>query len=296
MKKRKVKRYQEGGETELKKRGLELSKDDKVGFVERLKMGNIDDPSSEAYRRFGAGRAKMEIEAKTPVPEMGSDYSGRNMKSPEVENTTEDRGDSSYAPKSRMSAADIGFTGGDEGPTLAEKKAQRETERKDAQRRAAARQKAEADRAAKAAEQTKSAREMGAGYAKAAEDTEKQRQARMAKEQALETVSPESSLIGGFGLRAMKMLAQGLAGRQAAKEATKTMGRRMEKDITPRAPQLTNEPLKIGRESLKLGMKKGGAVKKSVAVKKYSSGGKTSSASSRADGIAQRGKTRGRIC
>lgn len=81
MKKRKVKRYQEGGETELKQRGLELSKDDKVGFLERLKMGNIDDPRSEAYRRFGAGRAKMDIEAKTPVPEMSSDYSGRGAKS-----------------------------------------------------------------------------------------------------------------------------------------------------------------------------------------------------------------------
>lgn len=290
MKKRKVKRYQEGGETELKKRGLELSKDDKVGFVERLKMGNIDDPSSEAYRRFGAGRAKMDIEAKTPVPEMGSDYSGRNMKSPEVEKATEDRGDSSYAPKSRVSAADIGFTGGDEGPTLAEKKAQREAERRDAQRRAAARQRAEADRAARAAEQTRAAREMGAGYSRAAYDTEKQRQARMAKEQALEQVSPESALIGGGGLRAMKMLAESLAGRQAAKEAAKTMGRRMEKDITPRPLQLTNEPLKIGREPLKLGMKKGGA------VKKMASGGKVSSASKRADGIAQRGKTRGKIC
>jgi hypothetical protein len=291
MKKRKVKRYQEGGETELKQRGLDLSKDDKVGFVERLKMGNIDDPRSEAYRRFGAGRAKMEIEAKTPVPEMGSDYSGRNMKSPEVENTTEDRGDSSYVPKGRMSAADIGFTGDDAEPrTLTKNKIQREAERKDAQRRAAARQKAEADRAAKAADQTKAAREMGEGYKKSAYDTEKQRQARMAKEQALETVSPESSLIGGFGLRAMKMLAQGLAGRQAAKEAAQTMGRRMEKDITPRPPQLTNEPLKIGREPLKLGMKKGGA------VKKMASGGSVSSASKRADGIAQRGKTRGRIC
>lgn len=288
--KKKAKRYDEGGEVELKKRGLELSKDDKVGFVERLKMGNIDDPRSEAYRRFGAGRAKMEIEAQTPVPEMGSDYSGRNMKSPEVEKTAEDRGDSSYAPKGRMSAGDIGFTGGNEGPTLAEKKAQRETERKDAQRRAAARQKAEADRAAKAAEQTRSAREMGEAYKKSAYDTEKQRQARMAKEQALEKVTPETALIGGGGLRAMKMLAENLAGRVGAKEAAKAMGRRMERDITPRPLQLTNEPLKIGRESLKLGMKKGGA------VKKMASGGSVSSASKRADGIAQRGKTRGRIC
>jgi len=41
---------------------------------------------------------------------------------------------------------------------------------------------------------------------------------------------------------------------------------------------------------LKLGMKKGGA------VKKYASGGSVSSASKRADGIATKGKTRGRIC
>jgi len=39
-----------------------------------------------------------------------------------------------------------------------------------------------------------------------------------------------------------------------------------------------------------LGMKKGGS------VKKMASGGKVSSASSRADGIAQRGKTKGRMC
>jgi hypothetical protein len=43
--------------------------------------------------------------------------------------------------------------------------------------------------------------------------------------------------------------------------------------------------------------KKGGAVKAKPAVKKMASGGMTTSkASSRADGIAQRGKTRGKIC
>lgn len=81
--KRKTKRYQDGGKTEdqYKKEGLESSKDEKVGFFERLRMGNIDNPSSEAYRRFGAGRAKMAEEARTPVPEMSSDYSGRGAKS-----------------------------------------------------------------------------------------------------------------------------------------------------------------------------------------------------------------------
>lgn len=137
------------------------------------------------------------------------------------------------------------------------------------------------------------ARKMGEGYKKAAYDTEKQRQARMAKEQALETVSPESYLIGGPSLRAVKGAAEALA----AKQGIKTVGKRLEphlgemKDINPRATaRIGIEPLKIGREPLKLGMKKGGA------VKKYSSGGSVSSASKRADGIAQKGKTRGRIC
>jgi hypothetical protein len=56
---KKIKRFQEGGMSD-KDRGLEASKDDKVGFFERLRMGNIDDEGSEAYRRFGAGRGKME--------------------------------------------------------------------------------------------------------------------------------------------------------------------------------------------------------------------------------------------
>ena len=43
-------------------------------------------------------------------------------------------------------------------------------------------------------------------------------------------------------------------------------------------------------------MKKGGAVKSKAPVKKMASGGSTSSTSKRADGIAQRGKTRGKMC
>jgi hypothetical protein len=61
MKKKKAKRYQEGGEAEDKKRGLAASnKEGSVGFFERLRMGNIDDPKSEAYKRFGAGRGQAE--------------------------------------------------------------------------------------------------------------------------------------------------------------------------------------------------------------------------------------------
>lgn len=86
--KKKVKRYNEGGKTEeqYKKEGLEASKGDKVGFFERLRMGNIDAPGSEAYQRFGAGRGRMEEESRKPVPESAketSDYSGRGAKSPD---------------------------------------------------------------------------------------------------------------------------------------------------------------------------------------------------------------------
>ena len=65
---KKIKRFQEGGVSD-KDRGLEASKDDKVGFFERLRMGNIDDEGSEAYRRFGAGRGKAE---RTPVETMAA--------------------------------------------------------------------------------------------------------------------------------------------------------------------------------------------------------------------------------
>lgn len=57
---RKPRRFGAGGETADKEEGLKASKDEKVGFLERLRMGNIDDPNSEAYRRFGAGRGKAE--------------------------------------------------------------------------------------------------------------------------------------------------------------------------------------------------------------------------------------------
>lgn len=55
-----VKGYAHGGEVEDKAAGLAASANDKVGFVERMRMGNIDEPGSEAYNRFGAGRAKAD--------------------------------------------------------------------------------------------------------------------------------------------------------------------------------------------------------------------------------------------
>ena len=68
----KFKRYEEGGDVEeskAKQRGLDISnKEEPVGFLQRLRMGNIDDPSSEAYKRFGAGRGRSEAPAKKEEP------------------------------------------------------------------------------------------------------------------------------------------------------------------------------------------------------------------------------------
>jgi hypothetical protein len=72
----KFKRYEGGGEISgevdpkeaaAKEAGLKASKGDDVGFFQRLRMGNIDDPSSEAYKRFGAGRGRSETPTATPV-------------------------------------------------------------------------------------------------------------------------------------------------------------------------------------------------------------------------------------
>jgi hypothetical protein len=70
---KKFKRYDEGGSVEeamAKQRGLDMSnKEAPVGFFERLRAGNIDQPGSEAYNRFGAGRGRAApAEAERPMP------------------------------------------------------------------------------------------------------------------------------------------------------------------------------------------------------------------------------------
>jgi len=67
----KFKRYEGGGEisgavdpkeSADKEAGLKASKGEDVGFFKRLRMGNIDDPNSEAYKQFGAGRGRNAVE------------------------------------------------------------------------------------------------------------------------------------------------------------------------------------------------------------------------------------------
>jgi hypothetical protein len=116
-----------------------------------------------------------------------------------------------------------------------------------------------------------------------APETAAQNKARMealTKKQALIDVAPEDYVTPGGMLKGMLkgITSKGLKSYTAREIA----------DMTPK--MIGRENLKLGREPLKLGMKHGGS------VKKMASGGTVSSASKRADGIATKGKTRGKIC
>jgi len=167
------------------------------------------------------------------------------------------------------------------------------------------------------------------GRRKFAEDERRRNLSRLqATDKPLERVNPEMNLLGGPALRGLKALGAGLAGKMAAREApaaagmlgrAKNVGENLTKDmgpvqyagrrsmlqnqrgegvITPKAPprgggtdpgarRPTRDELDIERMGSDY-MRKGGK------VKKYKSGGSVSSASKRADGIAIRGKTRGK--
>jgi hypothetical protein len=108
------------------------------------------------------------------------------------------------------------------------------------------------------------------------EETYRQKMKRLTKEQALESISPESNLIGGGALRGVNALAKALARRSSKGDNLRNY---VQPALTYESrKRIGREPLKLESEPAKLGMKKGGMV-----------------ASKRADGIAQRGKTRGRI-
>jgi len=99
------------------------------------------------------------------------------------------------------------------------------------------------------------------------------------KKQGLEEVHPESYLSPGVGLKSLANLAKGLANRGP---------KALREYVQPLLEGSKRPALEAPRKMI--GMKKGGP------TKKMASGGSVSSASNRADGIAQRGKTRGKMC
>jgi hypothetical protein len=78
---KKQRRFQDGGdvnEAEMKQRGLDISNrareegTEKTGFFQRLREGNIDDPNSVAYKKYGAGRGRAEAPAPATAQAVGT--------------------------------------------------------------------------------------------------------------------------------------------------------------------------------------------------------------------------------
>ena len=110
----------------------------------------------------------------------------------------------------------------------------------------------------------------------------KDRMKKLTAKQGLQRVEPEAVIPGPRMIASLLKSGAKFLGKDKLREYTMDEFERM-------TPKLGREALKLTREPAKLGMKKGGS------VKKMASGGKVSSASRRGDGCAIRGKTKGRM-
>lgn len=298
---KKRKRFAEGGISEAadKEAGLKASKGEKVGFLERLRMGNIDDERSEAYRRFGAGRGKAE---RTPVEDA--------VATPVAAKQTAEV-DELEAADLRHRQDPIEVSAGPRAASSAKKSS------------AGTSKASPAKKASDAPSYTRSggptAEELAnykppvsskypdiRGSAQDSLAAETRRRVREG-DQAVERVTPETSLLPVGSLKSLNAAAKALANRGSgtAKTAAQKAWERsqMAERLKPTqsvsgktAEQIAREkktmnPLAwmAGPKSMADDFKRGGK------VKKMASGGMTSGASKRGDGIAQRGKTRGRI-
>jgi hypothetical protein len=317
---KKFKRYQDGGDVAAdKQRGLDISnKEEPVGFFERIRMGNIDEPGSEAYNRFGAGRGRAtpfapaaEEVRPSPVPrippqpnpifaagmEQGKrqstgdasvmeDYAGPRTKPivttpvkpaaskpvapavPRLRDTGANRSDlankpSTYAGPMRGMRSDAGTS-----PPIATHFGPREEERS-----AASKIPGQSVKAPKG------------------EKIDSSETSRNIENALLATGA------GGVGLAGLYKMFKGgkkaaSAGRELVTSPSKTAGR------VSKTAEAAYDKLKKSSFTKKKGddVTDVTAKKRGGAVKKYASGGMVSSASRRADGIATKGKTRGKIC
>jgi hypothetical protein len=329
---KKFKRYDDGGEVmgsmdskeaADKQRGLELSnKEGPVGFFERIRMGNIDDPSSEAYKRFGAGRGRAApaVEEERPMPvarppaqpnpmiaagieqgkrqpsgdaSVAEDYSGPRT-TPIVPTPVKPAASKPAAPSMRVPPLS---TAGPNRSDLANKPSQYAGPMRG--QRSDAGTSPPVQSSGRRYESTSPANKMDVSGM---------------RDSAKAALSDDpTALIGGAGAAAAALLARSKLGKmfRGAKKAA---------DKSPYLKEIGMEPKKLtGSKRTDSESKKADkaydklknskftkksdddvtdvtAKKRGGMVKKYASGGMVSSASKRADGIATKGKTRCKIC
>jgi len=315
---KKFKRYEGGGEVmgemdpmeaAAKKRGLDISnKEAPVGFFERIRAGNIDQPGTEAYNRFGAGRGRAAapaVEEDRPMPvarppaqpnpifaagleqgkrqpsgdaSVAEDYAGPRTKpivttpvkptaskptAPAVPSTANKP--PAYAGPLRGMRSDAGTS-----PPIATHGGPRDEEK-----------------LLKPAKPSMDTKTMNENAKKAMADD-------------------PSSLMGMAGAGAAALFGASKLGKlfKGAKKAAgagrdlvvsspkgSAMGKADDAKAAKAYDKLKKSKFTKGDDVTDVTAKKRGG-----AVKKYASGGMVSSASRRADGIATKGKTRGRMC
>jgi len=289
---KRVRRFQEGGETADKMAGLAASnKDAPMGFFERLRMGNIDQEGSQAYNRLGAGRAKMDRDA-------ASEAAANRM----VDEMNAARpSKSSYAPE--QLDAEAGDTA-----RMSEMMARGRAEGMRDEKRMAPSPVAQAQNAAILAGKVKpAASKPAAKPAAVAAKTAAVSKAKPSDGGKSVVDRQNAEIKKDTGLSPADYVRSGKAKideQDAAGTAAKP---------TPVAVDETklslSDRIKLSRERSKSGsgptdrrsvnerMRETFGLKKGGAVKKMASGGsvKSSTASKRGDGIALRGKTRGKI-
>ena len=309
---KKRKRFSEGGstETEDKARGLEASKSEKVGFLERMRMGNIDDEGSEAYRRFGAGRGKAE---RTPVEDRVATPVTRptpTAQAAPVAAVMDEMEEANARPPIPVSAGPkvenarvSAQSSKPSAPVKSSPKMQEQTYRRTSGD-TGSRPKADTSNYSNEGRGREMTKEQQ--FAKA--DAEARSPEGVAKrkkqeaEQGLERVTPETALLPGGALKGLSAAAKKLAGSGKKTEAGSRaladkydevtfLGRGARRSMSPneslrgpKARELEAPRKKIrGPEPKKLSRRK---------EDEFASGGSVSNASKRADGIATKGKTR----
>ena len=330
---KKRRRFAEGGISEAadKESGLKASQGEKVGFFERLRMGNIDDEGSEAYRRFGAGRGKAErtlVEDRTATPVTRPVAAAPEMDEMEAANAREP------IPVSAGPRAEQPKPGGK--PRVNTQASKPSAPAKSSSGRTSAYPMTGAQPTTKTYDRSggPTAEEL-ANYKPPSKLTKKQQiekeidSIKPTAEQTQKGLEAASVMAGGVGLKGLQALAKKLAAPKLAKYSqdalpapTKRLpydkagavtrarearaAARQEEMLKENAARYGLDPKAPGYEAAAgairkdlggkdFSFKRGGKVKAKAPMKKMASGGMTSKASSRGDGIAQRGKTRGRI-
>lgn len=283
----KFKRYDEGGEVADKEAGLKSSKDEDVGFFKRLRMGNIDDPSSEAYKRFGAGRGRSE---RNPVNESVSVNEPMAVGRPTAQPNPifeEGRKQGMRQPSGDASVAEEYA----KLPRNPEAEQEADNPRKTVFKPAGKREVGESVSGTPTVRNKMTAPSLGNDDYSPSTFKESKAPAEKTKPASEATKSKTSMTPFPKSDESRRMMSEGV-GKVVSGATSGLVDYLSSLDSTSRYMNKKKKAENLGPFD-KGG---GGEYKRGGSVKKMASGGSVSSASRRADGIATKGKTRGKMC